>query len=192
MLRFSSAKFMWVLDFFLEHYLHSYLGRTPDPTQLKAYRRCLNPLCDALEAMPPVLTHRDYHARNLMFFQDKLALIDYQDARPGPRTYDLVSLLLDPYAPTDRLDRNSLIEGYCNQRQVVLTDAFWLEWDQVATQRLLKAAGSFAFLVGVRKRREYEPYLRPTLERACACMRRLQNLEPIIELVDQTLDFIKA
>lgn len=53
-----------------------------------------------LEAHPPVLVLRDYHADNLMWLQDRegvrrLGLLDFQDARAGHPAYDLVSLLED-------------------------------------------------------------------------------------------------
>ena len=44
-----------------------------------------------------MLCHRDYHSRNLMLRDDQLFIIDFQDARMGPDTYDLVSLLRDSY-----------------------------------------------------------------------------------------------
>ena len=44
---------------------------------------------------PYVLCHRDYHGQNIHIFNDTLYLIDYQDLRMGPDTYDLASLLRD-------------------------------------------------------------------------------------------------
>ena len=44
-----------------------------------------------------MLCHRDYHSRNLMLHDGSLFIIDFQDARMGPDTYDLVSLLRDSY-----------------------------------------------------------------------------------------------
>ena len=44
-----------------------------------------------------MLCHRDYHSRNLMLHEAQLYIIDFQDARMGPDTYDLVSLLRDSY-----------------------------------------------------------------------------------------------
>ena len=44
-----------------------------------------------------MLCHRDYHSRNLMLRDGALFIIDFQDARMGPDTYDLVSLLRDSY-----------------------------------------------------------------------------------------------
>ena len=44
-----------------------------------------------------MLCHRDYHSRNLMLHDGSLYIIDFQDARMGPDTYDLASLLRDSY-----------------------------------------------------------------------------------------------
>ena len=54
-------------------------------------------LVETLAAEPRVLCHRDYHSRNLMLHDGRLYIIDFQDARMGPDTYDLVSLLRDSY-----------------------------------------------------------------------------------------------
>ena len=49
-----------------------------------------------LAAVPRVLCHRDFHAANLMVdSKNHLRVIDHQDARMGPASYDLVSFLLD-------------------------------------------------------------------------------------------------
>ena len=56
-----------------------------------------------LAGEPRVLCHRDYHSRNLMLHGGRLYIIDFQDARMGPDTYDLVSLLRDSYV--DIIDR---------------------------------------------------------------------------------------
>jgi aminoglycoside/choline kinase family phosphotransferase len=43
-----------------------------------------------------VLCHRDYHTANLMVDkQNAIRIVDHQDARMGPASYDLVSLLMD-------------------------------------------------------------------------------------------------
>ena len=62
-----------------------------------ALRREFAILIEALASEPRVLCHRDYHSRNLMLHDEQLYIIDFQDARMGPDTYDLVSLLRDSY-----------------------------------------------------------------------------------------------
>ena len=61
--------------------------------------RALHELADRAAASPrKVLCHRDFHSRNLMLPPDhSLAMVDIQDARWGPDSYDLASILRDAY-----------------------------------------------------------------------------------------------
>ncbi len=66
----------------------------------RSARRCArewSAIVEELAGEPRVLCHRDYHSRNLMLHDGALYIIDFQDARMGPDTYDLVSLLRDSY-----------------------------------------------------------------------------------------------
>ena len=63
----------------------------------EAVRAEFKSIVEELAGEPRVLCHRDYHSRNLMLSQGQLYLIDFQDARMGPDTYDLASLLRDAY-----------------------------------------------------------------------------------------------
>ena len=56
-----------------------------------------------------MLCHRDYHSRNLMMHESLLYMIDFQDARMGPDTYDLVSLLRDSYVDLPEVVVDELI-----------------------------------------------------------------------------------
>ena len=85
------------MEFFLKHYVLGYRGVALDEARSMAIRAELRLLVERLAAEPRVLCHRDYHSRNLMLHQQRLYLIDYQDARLGPDTYDLASLLRDSY-----------------------------------------------------------------------------------------------
>ena len=73
-------------------------------------------LCSELAARPRVLTHRDYHARNLMMHNGRMFIIDYQDARMGPATYDVASLLSDPYTTLSSGVVLDLIESFIEMK----------------------------------------------------------------------------
>ena len=55
---------------------------TPSARRSRASARVI---VEELAAEPRVLCHRDYHSRNLMLHQGRLYMIDFQDARHGPR-----------------------------------------------------------------------------------------------------------
>ena len=55
-----------------------------------------------LEQPQGVFVHRDFHSRNIMLTpKNDIGIIDFQDARVGAVTYDLVSLLRDVYVEFD-------------------------------------------------------------------------------------------
>lgn len=80
---------------------------------IKEYNNIIEKLCESKY----ILIHRDFHAGNLMYYENKIYAIDFQDSCLGPATYDLASLLFDTniYIPT--LERNQLIEYYWNNCQ---------------------------------------------------------------------------
>ena len=95
---FDVEKLTWELDFFIKHFLEAYRGVVHAAGRRAT--RCAREfavLVETLAAEPRVLCHRDYHSRNLMLHDGQLYIIDFQDARMGPDTYDLVSLLRDSY-----------------------------------------------------------------------------------------------
>ncbi|MEZ5319373.1 MAG: phosphotransferase, partial [Vicinamibacterales bacterium] len=86
---FDVQKLTWELEFFTKHFLGAYRGVTFDETTRAALQEEWSRIVDELAAEPRVLCHRDYHSRNLMWQPNRLVIIDYQDARLGPDTYDL-------------------------------------------------------------------------------------------------------
>ena len=112
-----------------------------------------------------VLCHRDYHSRNLMLHEAQLYIIDFQDARMGPDTYDLVSLLRDSYVdlPEQTVERADRLfpgaEGGHRRR----TPEFRRRFDVMALQRNLKALGTFGYQTTARRNPVYIQYIPRTL-----------------------------
>ena len=94
---FDVEKLTWELNFFVRHFLEAYRGVQLTDDERTALAAEWATIVEELAAEPRVLCHRDYHSRNLMLRDGRLYLIDFQDARLGPNTYDLVSLLRDSY-----------------------------------------------------------------------------------------------
>ena len=99
---FDTDKLSWELEFFFKHFLRRLSRRgTRSSTVQRALSEEWSAMVKELAAEPRVLCHRDYHSRNLMLHDGSLFIIDFQDARMGPDTYDLVSLLRDSYVDLD-------------------------------------------------------------------------------------------
>lgn len=100
---------------------------------------------------PQVLVHRDFHSRNLMQLADKtIGVIDFQGAKWGAITYDLVSLLRDCYIdwPQEQVEQwvNTMRPLLCRNIGIDPVDnALFMRWfDFSGLQRHLKVLGQFA------------------------------------------------
>jgi len=170
-LAFDAAKLTWELDFFRSEFLEAYRRIALPPAASEALGRELRAIAEELAAEPRVLCHRDYHCRNLMVRDGRLVVIDFQDARLGPGTYDLVSLLRDCYVDLpDRLT-SALTGRFLDAVPAQRTGDFQARFDLMSVQRHLKALGTFGHQVARLGRDHFaEPvprtlaYLRRTLQ----------------------------
>src|SRR5262245_11599468 len=140
---FDVDKLTWELDFFTKHFLEAYRGITLADDERAALRAEFAGIIDELAAEPRVLCHRDYHSRNLMLHEGQLYMIDFQDARMGPDTYDLVSLLRDSYVDLPDQTVDELIAYFLALRGTPDDPDFRRRFNVMALQRNLKALGTF-------------------------------------------------
>lgn len=167
-LRFDTAKLMWEMDFMIEHYIEGLRGIQLDDSRWDALRNHLQSLCAVLAAEPLYFTHRDFHSRNLMVHNDKLVMLDFQDARMGPSQYDLASLLRDSYHPLPDAFVREMVERFIGlkeqkEKRTVDRPAYRRVFDLMSIQRNLKAVGTFAYQKQVLHNDRYVPCIAPTL-----------------------------
>jgi len=144
------AKFLrFEMDLMKEWYLEKHLGLTLDETQLTMLDNILEHINSEVLLQPQgVFVHRDYHSRNLMFgCSDELVVIDYQDARIGAVTYDLVSLLRDVYVELNPQDVKRMALHFRDIKGLNVDDDTFMRWfDYMGLQRHIKILGIFARL----------------------------------------------
>jgi N-acetylmuramate 1-kinase len=161
---FDVDKLTWEMDFFIKHFIEGYRGISLSDGERDALRGELLPIVQELAAERRVLCHRDYHSRNLMLNDGRLYMIDYQDARMGPDTYDLVSLLRDSYVDLNDLAVNELIAYFLALKGDAIDEtAFRARFDLMALQRNLKALGTFGYQTIARANPVYIQYIPRTL-----------------------------
>jgi aminoglycoside/choline kinase family phosphotransferase len=161
---FDVEKLTWELEFFTKHFLEAYRGVTLADDQRAALREEFAVIVRELAAEPQVLCHRDYHSRNLMLHEGQLYIIDFQDARMGPDTYDLVSLLRDSYVDLPEQTVDELIAYFLALKGIPGPDpAFRSRFDVMALQRNLKALGTFGYQTTARRNPVYIQYIPRTL-----------------------------
>jgi aminoglycoside/choline kinase family phosphotransferase len=160
---FDVDKLMWEMDFFLKHFLEAYRGLEVDRGARASLRAALARLVETLAAEPRVLCHRDYHSRNLMLCRERLWIIDFQDARLGPNTYDLVSLLRDSYVELSDAAVDALTARFIEGAQIAQPREFAERFRMMALQRNLKALGTFGYQAVARANPVYAQYVPRTL-----------------------------
>ncbi len=162
-LAFDVEKLTWELQFFATHFLGAHRGCVLSAPERLVLDEQFHALARALSDEPRVLCHRDYHSRNLMVHAGGLHLIDFQDARMGPDTYDLASLLRDSYvdlaeAEVDRLMARFVALKTRDAAAHIGADYgrdFRRRFDRMALQRNLKALGTFGFQATSRRNTLY-------------------------------------
>jgi N-acetylmuramate 1-kinase len=136
-------------------------------------KKAINKVCRSVASHPYVLCHRDYHGQNLHVQNGLLYLIDYQDARLGPDTYDLASLLRD--RGVGRIigaDRElELLDRWANASGAV--GDFRRRYFETLLQRSVKIFGTFAKIPIVRGRMHYLDFIPPAMETVSRCLEEL-------------------
>jgi N-acetylmuramate 1-kinase len=171
-LAFDEAKLSWELSFFMEHYFGSLRKEQLSHGEAAELKAELNDVAAELAARPRVLCHRDYHSSNLVVDQKgSLRIVDHQDARMGPASYDLVSLLMDrqPEPPSMAEVRAQRLFFLDERRRCGLDsldpDEFAREFRLMTVQRGLKAIGTFSYQTAVCGRGEtYARFILPTFQ----------------------------
>lgn len=186
-LRFDHEKLMWEMNHTLEHFYDNYLNRKISAADRNIMTSGFSEICRILADQPTVLTHRDFHSRNIMVCpsgraeegrkkaakkgapNDRLVMIDFQDARLGPAQYDLASLLKDSYYQLEEAQIERLIDYYIARWEAETGERqdrnqFRQVFDLMSVQRNFKAIGSFASFLNRRGDATYLKFIGNTFE----------------------------
>ena len=185
---FDVEKLAWELDYFVRNFIEGYRGVVLTSTAKAALAEAWQPIVEELASEPRVLCHRDYHSRNLMLHQDSLYIIDFQDARMGPDTYDLVSLLRDSYVDVKDAAIDELIAYFLALKGNQDAQEFRRRFDLMALQRNLKALGTFGYQTATRRNPVYIQYIPRTLRYARMNLERYPRFARLRELLAEHID----
>lgn len=193
-LSFDTDKLMFEFDFFIEHFLLSYLRADIPKRRIDELRKEFAKISGLLD-MPEffVLNHRDYHSRNILINGGSQYIIDFQDARMGLPQYDLASLIRDSYIQLD--DRVFIFLKdyyYCKSLENGIhkmdIDEFDYFFDIMAFQRNIKALGTFGRQITEYGKTVYKKYVSPTEEYLHAYVQRRPELEKAWDILSLYID----
>ena len=179
---FTAAFFENELKMTREFFLERLMGRDG-----AAFEEYAVKISTEIASHPYLLCHRDYHGQNIHIQSDTLYVIDYQDLRMGPDTYDLASLRDRAVAEiigdevelelVDTWTRLSGAEGDVRSRYFA-----------TLLQRSLKVLGTFSRQPIERGRMHYLDYIPAALASVSRCIDELPAFAPLRDIVPLSVD----
>ncbi len=161
--KFDLETFNFESTYAFHNYCEILKGKEDLPLKYEKYFVEIN---TTLAKQSTFLTHRDFHPDNIMLKEDHMFVIDYQDTRLGPLTYDLVSLLYDrstlsiPVVEDLKTYFYTLSKKYTSLSRSEFDELFALN----SIQRLFKILGSFAYLSVTKNNPNYLTFIPRTLK----------------------------
>ena len=170
------------------------LASTGTPTPADAVAEFVGLWNDLLDRMPPAepgLVLLDYHVDNLMQLEGRhgaasAGLLDFQDAKIGPRPYDLLCLLRNERRGIDPALSDALYDHYIATARPADADGFGLWYRVLAAQRYTKVLGRFARLT---LRDHRDGYLR-YMPRVAALLDEALEAEPLLRPIRDCLNTV--
>jgi hypothetical protein len=173
--RFDEPKFRFEWEFCKRYFFGDFLQKEA-PRWLD---RMMEEIHSGLESRTHSLVHRDFHVRNLMVHGDRLVTLDFQDARRGPATYDLASILFDGYWDWSKEAKDILVEAA--QKELGWSETLlWEELNLSAIQRNFKALGTFAYQTVHRGKPQFAPAIPRTLRHLLGHFQRTRQGEGVL------------
>ena len=108
-----------------------------------------------LKIKQKVFVHRDFHVSNMMFYKNKIALIDSQDAVLGNPAYDLASLIDDVRIKTSNSFKSNILKVFLSSYKYKNEIQFINDFEILSVLRNLKIIGIFTRLAKRDKKRKY-------------------------------------
>lgn len=168
-LKFDYQKYMDETRFTFKYFMN-FFNKNLDEKLVQELEDLFDPIMKRLSSEKMVITHRDFHSRNIMVRDGSFFFIDFQDARWGIPQYDLVSLLEDCYYNMTEENRQKLKRYYFEQLDQEIHgqrdfDHFLELYDDMLIQRVFKAVGSFCYIYNWRKDDRYLKYIGFAMEK---------------------------
>lgn len=97
---FNRDAMMIEVELLVDWYMPAVLGRTATPVERGGFTAAWNAAFDRLEGKERGFVHRDFQSSNIVWRDnhtgnDRLGILDFQDALVGPTAYDVASIALD-------------------------------------------------------------------------------------------------
>ena len=176
------------LELFPTWYLRQYQQYQPNSNEMVRLNEVFEMLISQILTQPQVVTHRDYHSRNIMITaEQKLAYIDFQDTVIGAYSYDICSLLKDAYYQLNLKELSHLLNYFYIHKKLKHKsyEAFIFDVDINSIQRQLKVLGIFARLAIRDNKQQYLENIPLVKSYLLATLKKYPDFTVLTELIEQ-------
>ena len=182
---FGPDLYRWERDYFRAHFVRDVCGIELEPGLRRELEAELSVLADRLAGGRVCLVHRDLQSRNVMIRDGAPFFIDFQGMRGGCASYDLGSLLCDPYVSLSDADRDELLSFYYalseqDADRVAFENVFW----EASAQRLMQALGAYGFLWQKLDLDDFAAHIPAGLDNLLRATGRIRSLPRLRELAE--------
>ena len=148
-------------NLFCEWYVKKFLPQNQKDEFIHKFKKIIKKLSLGLKLKNDVFVHRDFHISNLMLVDNKIGVIDSQDALIGNRAYDLASLIDDVRLETSIPLKKKIFNFYLSKQKKMNKNKFKNDFEILSILRNLKIIGIFTRLAerdGKKKYLKLIPY----------------------------------
>jgi len=171
---FDKTLYDWERGYFARYFLTQVLGWNKKQAALLDDE--LRSVSSKLLKAPEVMVHRDLQSTNIMFSKNKAYLIDFQGMRLGAASYDLASLILDPYVMLPLELQKTLLSEYVEITGDKITEQlFWY----AGVQRLMQALGAYGRLSQLSGTVRFKRYIQPGLLMLHRALAEIEGMEKV-------------
>ena len=126
----------------------------------RKFKTIIKNLSSRLKLKNNTFVHRDFHISNLMLVkEEKIGVIDSQDALIGNQAYDLASLIDDVRFKTSEKFKNRIFKFYINKQKKLNKNKFKNDFEVLSILRNFKIIGIFTRLAVRDKKKFYLKFI---------------------------------
>ena len=170
-------------NLFCEWFILNNLPKSKKKQFNRKFRLLVKKILSKLKLKNNVFVHRDFHVSNLILKNNRIGVIDSQDALIGSKAYDLASLIDDVRFKTSKSFKNLIYEYYLRSENKIDKEQLKNDFEILSVLRNLKIIGIFTRLSIRDKKKKYLKLIPYAWRLISLRIGENKNLEPLRELL---------
>ena len=184
---YEADKLREEMDLFPDWYIDHHRGTRQQGRFAVIWEEFCDHIIASAEDQPQCFVHRDFHSSNLLkTSDDRVGIIDFQDAVKGPVSYDFISLIWDRYLDWPRVRIENWMEDFRQMLGLDIDARRWLRYcDLMGLQRNFKIVGIFSRLYYRDGKNGYIEMIPRFYNYLTSTLGRYPEFESMLDLLEQ-------